>query len=141
MMHAENNKKGYSDLLPSLLKPFSMFKMSIWYERNNVQKIFPDDLGIKCIKCDKVIGCILNNWPIGDFISVFVTNVVFHHVGLSWITKFKSASSLILRSTVLIGSLMVHCIPLLFDHYFMVCPLNIMLQLHWKERFSLMCSV
>ena len=44
------------EILQSLLKVFSLFTTIIWYETNNVKKIFQDDLGINIIKCDKVVG-------------------------------------------------------------------------------------
>ena len=45
-------------------------------------------MGIMCINCGKTIGFTLYNCPIEDFITVFVTNIVFQHVGLSWIIYF-----------------------------------------------------
>ena len=43
----------------------------------------------KCINYGKTIGCTLGNQPIEEFITGFVTNVVFQHVGLSQIIEFK----------------------------------------------------
>ena len=35
----------------------------------SVKKNVPDDLEIKCIKCDEVVGCKLDNQPIDDVIT------------------------------------------------------------------------
>ena len=60
MMHTENNMNASTDISPSLLIVFSMFKIIIWYEKNNVHKNFPDALVIKYINCGEVVGCTLN---------------------------------------------------------------------------------
>ena len=44
-------------------------------------------MGIECIKCDKVVGYTLYNQPIEDLNNVFVKNVVFGNVDISWIIK------------------------------------------------------
>ena len=85
MMPTKYNKEKPSYILQSFLKLFSMFKISIFYETNNVHKILQDALGIKYIKCDKVVGRKLENKPIDDVITVFVKNVLLCRVGLSWI--------------------------------------------------------
>ena len=66
-----------------------MLKISIWYDKNTVHENVPDDLETKCINCGKTIGCALGNQPIEEFITGFVTNFVFQHVGLSCIIKLK----------------------------------------------------
>ena len=85
MMHAQNNMKGTAYILHSLLNDFSMFKVRIWYEKNTVHKNIPDYLVIKYINWGKTIGCTSDNIPIGYFIAVLVTNVVFENIGLSCI--------------------------------------------------------
>ena len=77
MIHTENNRKITADILRSLLKSLSMLKMIIWYGNNTVQNNSPDTLGIKCIRYNKVVRSTLENIRIEDFITVFVTNVVF----------------------------------------------------------------
>ena len=64
-----------------------MCKMRMWYETNNIHKNVLDALGIKYIKSDKVVVCILDNKPIEDAINGFVTNMVFQHVDLYWIIE------------------------------------------------------
>ena len=39
------------------------------------------------INCGKSIGCLLENQTIENFITPFVTNIVFHNVGLSLIIQ------------------------------------------------------
>ena len=66
-----------------------MFKIRIWYDKRIVHEQVPDDLGIMYINCGKTIGCSLDTQRIEDFITYFVTNMVFKNVGLSWITELK----------------------------------------------------
>ena len=47
----------------------------------------PEAVGIMYTNCGKIIGCLLDNKTIETLITPFVTNMVFQHVGLSWITK------------------------------------------------------
>ena len=63
--------KGLTDILQYLFKVFSMFKMSICYDKNTVDKNVPDDLETKCINCGKTIGCTLGNQSLEAFITVF----------------------------------------------------------------------
>ena len=84
-MHAEKTMKENSGILQSLLKSFSMFNISIQYDKNTV----PYSLGIKCIQCNKVVGYELYNQTVKDIIAVFVTNVVFWNVGIYWIIESK----------------------------------------------------
>ena len=56
MIHTVKTMRDISDILQSLLKLFSMFKTSIWYDKDNDKYNFPYDLRIKCINCYKVFG-------------------------------------------------------------------------------------
>ena len=87
MLYIEDNMNIPADILQYLLKVFSMFKMRIWYNKYTVHKNIQDVLGIMCANCDKIIGCSSDNKPMEDSITYFVTNMVFQHVGLSWIIK------------------------------------------------------
>ena len=51
-----NTMKDSSEVLQYLLKLFFMFNTSIWYYDDNDKDNVPDDLGIKCIKYNKVFG-------------------------------------------------------------------------------------
>ena len=66
-----------------------MFNIRIWYDNITFQKNVSDGLVINLINCGKTIGFTLDNRPIEEFITVFVTNVVFQNVGLSLITELK----------------------------------------------------
>ena len=79
------------------------------------------------IKWGKTIDYFLENLSIEDFITNFVTNMLFWHVGLSPI--IIKNSFFILRTTLLLGYLMDHSIILQYFHFRMVPNLKIMLQL------------
>ena len=78
-----NHVKIPEEHLQSLLELFSMFKISIWYDETIVTIFFPYSVRIMCINSGKTIGCLLENQTIENFINIFVTNMVFRHVGLS----------------------------------------------------------
>ena len=77
--------KGPVESLQYFLKVFPLFKIRLWYDKIIVQKQVPYYVVIMCINCGKNIGCSLDNQVIEYFITDFVTNMVFHNVGLSWI--------------------------------------------------------
>ena len=81
MIHTENTTKETADILHSLLKLFSMFKIIISYDTSTDQKKFPDAIGIMCTNFGKTIVCKLDNRRIEYFDTVLVTNVLFQHVG------------------------------------------------------------
>ena len=87
MLHTENNINIPEQNLQSLLNLFSMFKFRIWYDETIVKENSPNDVGILCINCGKTIVCLLDNKTIEDFITIFVTNIVFHHISLFWIIQ------------------------------------------------------
>ena len=64
-----------------------MFKITIWYDETINHKDVPESVGIMYINCVKVIMFWLDNKTIENFITTFVTNIMFHNVGLSWIMK------------------------------------------------------
>ena len=64
-----------------------MFKISIWYDETIATKNVPYFVRINYINCGGNIGCLLENQAIQNFITPFVTNMVFHNVGLSWIIQ------------------------------------------------------
>ena len=66
-----------------------MFKIKVIYDETIDNKYFTSDVGIMCINCGRSIGCFSDNQKIEDFITPFVTNLVFQHIGLFWIVKSK----------------------------------------------------
>ena len=64
-----------------------MLNICIWYDETIVTKIVPYAVRILCINCGKYIGCLLDNQKIENFITTFVTNMVFQNVVLSWIIQ------------------------------------------------------
>ena len=89
MFHTANNIKLTADDLESLLKLFSMFKISIWYDDTIGLEDVPEAVGIICINSGKRIGCLLENKTMENFITPFVTNIMFRNVGLYWMIKLN----------------------------------------------------
>ena len=85
MMHTSKTMKEPSNILKYLFKVSSMLNIWIWYDNNDV----PDSLVIKRINCNNVVGYELDNKILKYFITVFVTNEVFQHIGLYWIIDSK----------------------------------------------------
>ena len=72
MIHTADHRNGTSELLQPLLKLFLVFKIRSGFESNTFHKNVPDALVIKCINCDKVVRCTLENLPIEGVIINFV---------------------------------------------------------------------
>ena len=89
MLHAADNIECPEEHLKLLLKVFSMFNIKIIYHETIDKKDVPEAVGIMCINCGKLIGCLLDNQNIYNFITPFVTNIVFQNIGLFWIIKSK----------------------------------------------------
>ena len=87
MVHTSNHINSMSENLQLLSKLFSIFKIRIWYYETIVAENVLDAVGITWINCGKTIGCSLENKKIEDFITTFVTNMVFQNVGLSCIIQ------------------------------------------------------
>ena len=64
-----------------------MFNIIIWYDQSIDHKDFPQAVGIMCINCGKIIGFLLDNQAMENFVTPFVKNMVLHHAGLSWIIQ------------------------------------------------------
>ena len=82
MWYESDNIECPADNLNSLLKLFSMFNIKIIYDETINNKYVPEDVGIMCINFGKSISCFLDNQNIEDFITPFVTNMLFQHIGL-----------------------------------------------------------
>ena len=87
MFHAADNIKCLEDNFQSLLKLLSMFKINVWYDDTIGNKDLPKAVGIMYTDFGKIIGCLLYNQAIENSKTTFVTNMVFHNVGLSWIIR------------------------------------------------------
>ena len=76
-------------ILPSLLKMFSMFQMSFWYDNEPDDKNDMKIIAIRCINCGKERGLSMNNINTNykDIITSFLLNTLLHHVGMSWIIE------------------------------------------------------
>ena len=103
-----------------------MSKIRFWYDMNGV----PAYPATKCIKCNKFVGRKLDNQMAKYVITVFVTNVVFRHIGIYWIIKSKEELKFDIE----------HCRPnwvingpwynINFFHISMVHHLKIIVKLH-----------
>ena len=62
-----------------------MFKIRIIYDDTIDNEDVPEVVGIMYINCVKITDCSLDNQNIENFITPFVTNMVFHNIGLYWI--------------------------------------------------------
>ena len=76
-------------MLLSLLKMFAIFKMRLWYDKENLEKNVVENVSIMCRNCGKKTGLYLRNTNTNykDMITKFVLNTVLHHVGMSWIIE------------------------------------------------------
>ena len=54
--HTENILKPNKGLIPSLLKEFSMFQLSLFYDKHNVEWKVVDAIAIRCNNCNKETG-------------------------------------------------------------------------------------
>ena len=83
LTYTENNVKKYfrQNFLESVLKFLSIFMIKIYYETNI--KMF--SFHIKCVNCNKEVGCILKNKSFRKSFHVFVKVVLFQNDCISWI--------------------------------------------------------
>ena len=81
MLHAANNINCPAKHLKTLLKLYSMFKIVIIYDEIIGNKDVPEAVGIMYINCKKSVGFLLDNQMIENFITTFVTNMVFQNIG------------------------------------------------------------
>ena len=51
-------------LIPSLLKVFSMFQLSLFYDKHNQEENVVDAIAIRCINCNKYTGLMIKNTTI-----------------------------------------------------------------------------
>ena len=70
-------------LLPPLLKFFAMFKMSLWYDNDNIEDIVVYNIGIRCSNCGKTNGLSVKNTNYKDIVTKFMLSTVLQHVGMS----------------------------------------------------------
>ena len=71
MLQTENNIKMPFDILQSLLKVFSMFKIRIWYDERFVHEDVPDPVEIFYINFGKTIAWLLDNQSIEHLVTPF----------------------------------------------------------------------
>ena len=76
-----------------------MFKINIICDETIYNEKFPETVGIMCINYGKKFGCLLDSHNIEYFITPFSTNMMFQHIDLFYIIKYKN--SYILFSTEL----------------------------------------
>ena len=129
MLHAADNIQCPAEHLKLLLKVLSIFKIKIIYDEIIDNKDIPEAVGIMCINCGNIIGCLLYNHNMEDFITCFITSMVMQHIGSFWTITSNKNYILIFKSTVLLLYLISHGITLRYVHNFMVRYLKTILQL------------
>ena len=79
----ENDK----NILPSLLKLFSMFKIKCWYSPGEDEIKIQEKIAISCSNCGKetMIDADILNTTYQDIITIFVLNTMLHHFDILWI--------------------------------------------------------
>ena len=99
MLNAADNIECPEEQLKILLKVFSMFKINIICDETIYNENVLETVGIICINYGEKIGCLLDSHNIEYFITPFSTNMMFQHIDLFYIIKYKN--SYILFSTEL----------------------------------------
>ena len=84
MEYTSDRIYNYATLLPSLLKMFSMFQISFWYNKGHDDQNKVEHISIKRINCGKQTGLSMDdmNTKYKAVITSFVSNTVLHHVGI-----------------------------------------------------------
>ena len=81
----------YNDkqVLPSLLKMFSMFKIKCWYNMGGSERNKAVKIAIRCGNCGKetMIDVDNLNTTYQYKIKTFLLNTMLHHVGMLWIIE------------------------------------------------------
>ena len=64
---------------------FSIFQLCFWYNKENVDKKFVENVSMSCINCVKSTGIYMNNMNINynDIITQLVLNTMLYYVGMS----------------------------------------------------------
>ena len=106
-----------------------MFKIMIIHDETIDNEDITEAFRIMCISCGKIIALSLENQELENFITPFVTNMVFQNIVLFWIIQFKKPNFFIFNITVLLGYLITHVIILPYIHNGIVWYLNTILKL------------
>ena len=85
MVHTENKIQDYKGIISSLLRMFSMFKISLSFGDE-----YLDTLSLNFINCK--IETSLNSetsfdWVYDEILAKSLLNAMLHHVGMSWIIR------------------------------------------------------
>ena len=78
------------NILPSLLKLFSMFNIKYWWNtRGDYLKQTVENFATRCSNCgkEKIIDVDFLDTTYQDIITTFVLNTMLHHVGMIWIIE------------------------------------------------------
>ena len=71
--------------MTSLLKVLGMFKLRIFYDKNNEKDNVMYAIAIKCSNFNKDTGLYIKNTTTEGMITKFVLNAILHHVVMLWI--------------------------------------------------------
>ena len=69
-----------------------MFQINCWYNKVNGDQNKVEHTAIRCSNCRRGYGLSMDNMnnKYKDIISLFVFNIVWHHVSISWIIERKT---------------------------------------------------
>ena len=82
MEQTANIMKTNKWIIPSLLKAFSMFGLSLIGDKEKL-----DVISKRCINCKKETGLYLQNSTFEEIITNFLLNAIFYPVGMSWVIR------------------------------------------------------
>ena len=111
------------------------------YDETIGKFFIPEAITRMGINCGKIIGCSLDNQKIEDFITTFVTYIVFQRIGLFWIIKSNKnlhfdfqnhCTSWILNGPWYNTSICSQLHGLLFEDYFTTSK---------RDKYDIMCSI
>ena len=118
-----------------------MLNIRIIYDETIDNKDVPEAVGIMYTNCEKNIGFLLDNQNIENFITPFVTNMVFQNIGLFWIIQSnknlsfdfqKHCPSWTLNGPWHNNNICTRVYSLVFKNYFTTTK---------RDKYNLMCSI
>ena len=85
--HNADNIETKTQLLPLLLKVFTIFNMCLCYDNEFFKENMVNNIGIRCSNCGRTTGLYMKYTNYKYMVTKFVLNSVLQHVGLSQIIE------------------------------------------------------